>query len=104
MAKSKSQLKKEEVMIEENVALNGTDTEPEVVEAVKVITGVVGNCSMLYIRKKAVKTSKPEDVVCIVNAGAKLLIDEDKSNKNWYKVTTEDGKEGFCMKEYVTVQ
>lgn len=100
MAKSKSQLKREEAMVEETVA----EETPEVVEAVKVVLGVVANCSRLNIRKKAVKTNKPEDVVCIVNAGAKLTIDEDKSNKNWYKVTTEDGKEGFCMKEFVTIK
>ena len=101
MAKSKSQARREEIMLEENTVVEtsvkeGTDSSP--------VIGVVANCTRLNIRKKAVKTNKPEDVVCVVNAGAKLTIDEAKSNKNWYKVTTEDGKEGFCMKEFVTIK
>lgn len=100
MAKTKS--KKEEVMVEETTTVETPEVEQ--VEAEKVLLGVVSNCTQLYIRKKAVKTNNPADVVCIVNAGAKLTIDEAKSNKNWYKVTTEDGKEGFCMKDYVTIK
>lgn len=98
MAKKKVN-KVEEVMVEETVIEN---VEPEaVVEEKPEVIGIVSNCTQLNVRKKATKSA---DAVCVVNKGAELVIDESKSNNKWFKVTTKDGKEGFCMKDYVTVK
>lgn len=101
MAKTKTKTKVEEPIVEE------VEDSPEVVETVEatpIVFGVVTNCTRLYIRKKPAKTDDSADVVCIVNAGTKLDIDETYKNKSWCKVMTPDGKEGFCMKEFITIK
>lgn len=99
MAKKKTNKVEEEVVVEETVIEN---VEPEaVVEEKPEVVGVVSNCTQLNVRKKATKSS---DAVCVVNKGVELVIDESKSNNKWFKVTTKDGKEGFCMKDYVTIK
>ena len=89
--------KVEEAVNNETVA----ETHAEKVEKPVIVFGVVANCSRLNIRKEA---KKDADVVTVVNAGAKLTIDADYSNKKWCKVTTKDGKNGYCMKEFVTIE
>ena len=98
----KTKTKVEEPIMEE-VAPEVTETNDvvEEVEATPVYLGVVAKCSRLNIRKKAEATS---EVVCIVNAGTELVIDKTYKNQNWLKVVTKDNKEGFCMKEFVTVK
>lgn len=59
--------------------------------------GTVFNCERLNIRKGP---DKKEEVLCIVNKGSKLTIN-DKDTIDWFNVTTEDGVEGFCMKKFV---
>ena len=96
--------KKTKTKVEEPI-VDVVDVEPvvEVVEE-KPLVGVVSNCTKLNIRSKpAVKADEP-NVVCVVSAGTELIIDESKSNNKWYKVSTADGKEGFCMKDFVTVK
>lgn len=86
---------------------NSVDCSPveEVVEEVveestKPVYGVV-NCSKLNVRKKPNKASEP---LCVVEAQTELLIDMDESTVEWYSVTTPNGVEGFCMKQFITVK
>lgn len=78
--------------------------EPVVEETAVVpeteVLGTVVKCTKLNVRKKP---NVNADIVCVVNAKAKLTIDEDKSKGTWYAVTTEDGKIGYCMKGYVAI-
>lgn len=103
MAKTKTKTKVEEIsteVVEPDV--KKVTNEPgviEEVEATPIEYGVVANCDRLNIRKNPDK-----EVICVVNAGTKLVIDKTYKNKNWLKVTTVDGKEGFCMKEFVTIK
>ena len=95
--------KVEETVIEEPVVETVVETPVEKVEEpIPVpVFGIVANCSKLNIRKEA---KKEADAVTVVNAGSKLTIDLDCKNKKWYKVTTADGKNGYCMKEFVTIE
>ena len=66
-----------------------------------IVEGIVSNCKKLNIRK----VPKPgSDIVCVVDAGTLLLIDQKESNKDFYKVTTEAGAEGFAMCQFVTIE
>lgn len=76
-----------------------TDPAAEVVEPT-VVTGFVTECAKLNIRKKP---SLGGDVVCVVPINTKLIIDEKSSKVDWYKITTDDGKYGYCMKKYVNI-
>ena len=66
-----------------------------------IVEGIVSNCKKLNIRKVPKLGS---DIVCVVDAGTLLLIDQKESNKDFYKVTTEAGAEGFTMCQFVTIK
>lgn len=75
--------------------------EEEVSEPKKPMIGVVIDCSSLNIRAKS---SINSEIIATVKAGTKLLINEDESIGEWYKVCTETGIEGFCMRKYVSIR
>lgn len=74
--------------------------EPEVVQPAAPVTvdGKVVKCKMLNIR---IAPRKDADVLAVVDCGAKLVIDVDRSLEDWYSVCTVAGIEGYCMKEFV---
>lgn len=65
------------------------------------ITGIVSNCKKLHVRSDV---SKQSVSITLINAGTEVKINTKKSTQAWYSVKTADGIEGFCMKEYITVQ
>lgn len=80
--------------------------ETEYVPAVDVIiepkpvTGTVTGCSKLNVR------TEPEtiaDILCILDAGSEMKIDMAKSTKDWFKVTTASGVDGYCMRKFVKI-
>lgn len=85
-----------EVATEEAVVIGSI-----VVTDIRPITGIVSGCKKLNIRKKP---SKAAEVKTEANANTKLEIDMEKSTDEWYKVRTESGVSGFCMKKFVTIK
>lgn len=79
--------------------------EPEKVEddesSVEVLLGVVTNCKMLNIREEATKDSV---IVTMADNGESVTIYPDKSTEGWYRVSTKDNVEGYCMKDYISIQ
>lgn len=75
--------------------------EDPVVEEPKAVIGVVSGCAKLRVRKAA---NTDADVVCEIDAGSEVEIDEAKSTFGFYKVCTAAGFEGFCMKKFITKQ
>jgi hypothetical protein len=75
--------------------------EPETPEAV---IGVVVNCEKLNIRADANKTA---EVLCIINKGEEVEIDEEDSTDDFYAVIYGGNKSvsviGFCMKQYIEI-
>lgn len=74
--------------------------EVEEVEEHITILGTVSNCKRLNIRKAP---SKDYYVVTEVSEDTQLMIDTEKSTNEWYSICTASGIEGFCMKDFVTV-
>ena len=62
--------------------------------------GVVCNCEKLNVRSKPTTKS---DVVCIIAKGTEVEINDDKSTKGFYNVTSKDFT-GFCMKQYISIK
>ena len=95
--------------VEETVEKTATvEAEPKIpapveepVEKVKPNTGIVVDCKKLRVRKNPNKYS---GVICEIPADTKVVIDLDKSTIQFYKVTTEAGVEGYCMKKFIAVQ
>ena len=86
--------------VEDAIEIDDSVSADEIVEETESLVGVVSGCAKLNVRKEPNITSEP---VCIVSEKTVLLIDQDLSTDEWYKVNTEAGMEGFCMKKYVTV-
>lgn len=62
--------------------------------------GIVAGCKKLNVRKMPNRAS---DVVVEIVEGVNVLIDESSSTALFYKVCTEHGIEGYCMKEFIKV-
>lgn len=86
-----------EPKVEESV---GVLEEPEV-EETTAITGVVTNCVKLNVRETPQMDSK---IRCIINKSSKVQIVEEESTEEFYKVYTESGIEGYCMKDFITIE
>ena len=76
------------------------DPEPEVL---KPVIGVVCDCQALNVRKQPTKMSA---VLAVINSGDEVEIIEG-AEENWgdfYKVCTQTGIEGFCMKQFIAIK
>lgn len=55
----------------------------------------------LNIRKEP---SIETGIICVVESGSELMIEKEGSTKEWLKVCTASGFEGYCMKKFVTIE
>lgn len=74
------------------------DVVVETVPEPKTFEGTVVGCTKLNVRTYP---SVNSEVVCVINANEVVIIDPEKSNKDWFKVITSNGSVGFCMRKYV---
>ena len=65
------------------------------------IIAVVTNCTKLNVRKEA---KKDAEVVCVINKGTELALDLDTSTEDFYKVSTSNGVEGYCVKDFIEIK
>ena len=86
----------------ENDTVNETENsvENETLEDIRVMGEVVG-CEMLKVRETGYLDGS---VICTIPKGTKVLVDEKESTLEFYKVCTESGAEGFCMKRYILLE
>lgn len=73
----------------------------ELTEAPKTIMGIVSDCTKLNVRKAP---NSEADVVCTIPVSTKVQIDEVESTEDFYKVCTEAGVEGYCMKKFIMIE
>lgn len=99
-------------VVEDVVETPMEETVEDVVEPVKETVeapetkapsnvGVVSGCDKLRVRKAP---SLSAGVVCIINESSAVVIDDACSTTEFYKVCTEAGVEGYCMKKFITVK
>ena len=85
-----------------------TQPEPEPPEVLpgtpEAVIGVVVNCEKLNIREDA---NKSAEVLCVINKGEEVEIDEEDSTDDFYSVIYGKTKEvsvyGYCMKQYIKI-
>ena len=101
---SKYAEKKNEVTADmvETPAEDIVETIEEAPEVAETVYGVVCGCENLNIRSAPDATSKV-NILCKVEKGSKVVVDESRSSDDWLRVCTENGIEGFCMKEYIQI-
>lgn len=84
--------------VEEPVMESVEEQEPE--QKSEPIVGIVSECSRLRVR------NYPEldaNVICEIDAGTQVIIDPVESTEEFYKVCTEAGIDGYCMKRFIKV-
>lgn len=86
-------------VVEQTVDVVETPDVP-VKEEVKEQKGIVCNCSQLNVRRKPFPNS---EVLGVIKKSTEVIIDLEKSKKDFYKVCTPAGIEGFCMKDYINL-
>ena len=88
-----------ELIVPEPVIPEPVIPEP-VVEPENRKFGKVSNCKKLNIRKLP---SRDAEIVSELIEGSEVMIDEKESTALFYKICTEHGIEGFCMKQFIKV-
>lgn len=62
--------------------------------------GVVAHCENLNVRA----LPDPEsEIICVIPGGTEVMINEEKSTDEFFKVYTAAGIEGFCNRNYISV-
>lgn len=87
--------------VEEVDAVKMVEETVKTVPIPKTINGVVANCTKLNIRKDP---SVHAEILGVVNVDSEMKIDMDKSNDNWFYVSTAVGIDGYCMRDFVNAK
>lgn len=69
-------------------------------EPAKQVIGIVSNCKKLNVRKHP---SQNAEVLCEIPCDLQVVIEENESTEDFYKVCTFSGIEGFCMKKFIMI-
>lgn len=86
-------MKKEDKEIEEKVV------EEKIVEK-KYAAGIVANCLVVNVR---VAPDKNSTAISMLVKGSVVSIAEDESTAEFYKIESETGITGFCMRSFIKV-
>lgn len=107
---------KEDLIMKDKFAINNPKTEEKATNTVEPevkvpdtkeqpkqekILGAVVNCAKLRIREHP---NINAIVAAEIEKGSEVIIDENKSTSDFYAVITENGLEGYCMKDYIQVK
>lgn len=65
------------------------------------INGVVTDCMRLNVRSEP---SLDGRIVCAIDCLTEVIIYEDESAEDFYKICTVSGIEGFCMKKFIAIR
>ena len=76
-----------------------SDPEPSV-EPENRKFGKVSNCKKLNVRKLP---SRDSEIISELVEGSEVMIDDNESTALFYKICTEHGIEGYCMKNFIKV-
>ena len=93
-------LRREAGIIEE-AAAEPVDQPVEEAPKKESKVGIVANCEKLNLRRSPLKDSDGANIITELLSGVAVVIDEDESTPNFYKVTTETGLEGYCMRQFI---
>ena len=64
------------------------------------LPGIVGNCARLNVRKEP---NKMADVIAVLEAGSEVRLVSEKPVNGFYNVIAVDGREGYCMRDYIRI-
>lgn len=91
---------KEPVAEVEEIVVEEPKIEEVTVEESEPIIGIVTDCTKLNVREQPSKTA---DILGVISAATELVIIEEESTEDYYKICTSAGLEGYCMKKFITI-
>lgn len=65
------------------------------------VKATVVNCAKLNVREKP---NTDADILVVLNNGSEVEVDPARSTREWVKITTASGVDGFCMRKFVSVK
>lgn len=77
-----------------------TEVDPETQIEVETVVGTVVDCEKLNVR---VAPNADATAVTTIAKSTVVVIDEACSTEDWFKVYTEAGVDGYCMKKFIKV-
>lgn len=72
----------------------------EEVEVEVATNATVVDCKKLNVRKTP---NKLAGIVATLAAGTSVVVDVEKSTIGFYKITAENGIEGYCVKDFIAI-
>lgn len=70
--------------------------EPE--EKTVEVHGKVVDCQKLNVRMEPYADA---EIICTIDCGTEVVVDEQESTEDFYKIYTAAGIEGYCMKRFI---
>ena len=67
----------------------------------KITMGVVTNCTKLNVREAP---NKDSSIICTIDCLTEVMINDEESTDDFYKVCIASGTEGFCMKNFISIR
>ena len=104
--KTKPEPEEKPVVQEAEPVIEGQTMIPEVAMAPEAeaqaakLPGIVGNCARLNDREEPNKTA---DVIAVLEAGSEVRLVSEKPVNGFYNVIAVDGREGYCMCDYISI-
>lgn len=89
-----------EPIIEGQTVIPEVTAPPESEAQAAKLPGIVGNCARLNVREKP---NKMADVIAVLEAGSEVQLVNEKPANGFYNVITADGREGYCMCDYISI-
>ena len=89
-----------EPVIEGQTVIPEVTTPHEAEARVAKLPGIVGNCTRLNVRKEP---NKMADVIAVLEAGSEVRLVSEKPVNGFYNVIAADGREGYCMCDYISI-
>lgn len=63
--------------------------------------GCVKNCVTLNVRKEP---SIDSEICAVIKSDTDVVVQESESTQDFYKISTSDNIEGYCIKKYITIR
>lgn len=67
----------------------------------KSLRGITTKTFLLNVRKEP---NIDSEIIYRLDYSSLVMIDEENSTDEWYKIRTLNNIEGYCMKEYITLK
>ena len=89
-----------EPIIEGQIMIPEVTMAPESEAQASKLPGIVCNCARLNVREEP---NKIADVIAVLEAGSEVRLVSEKPVNGFYNVIAVDGREGYCMCDYISI-